>query len=278
MNFLLKVDDKKDVLTNNDKKIANYIKNNMESIIKLTSVDLAKNTKLSQSAITRFVKKIGYNSFIDMKVDLAKSNDKDFDYIEDEINKDDDIENIIEKSKTNIIKTIEKTYGIIEVDKVKKASCMLNNANKIYLSGVAGSGLICEDFYYKLLRAGANVTYEKDTHTNISIISHIKKDDLLIAISYNAKTKEVIEAVEYAKSKEAGVISISKNENSKLSKLSDVLLKIPSIEKELRYGAIGSRFSSLAITDILYFSYITKNYENTKESLVTSKKLTDRLK
>ena len=111
---------------------------------------------------------------------------------------------------------------------------------KIYLSGVAGSGLICEDFYYKLLRAGADVYYEKDAHTNLSRISHIGKNDLLIAITYGAKTKEVLESFNYAKIKGASLISISKNENSKLAKDSDVFIKIPSSEKEIRYGAIAS--------------------------------------
>lgn len=278
MEYLIRIKDKKENFTQKDKLIADYIIKNKDKIINESSLDLAKNTQTSQSAVTRFVKKIGYKSFVDMKVDVAKSFEKEEEYIEDEIKENDKTHDIINKSKANIQKTLDKTYALVDEEKIKKAGELINTSNRIYLCGVAGSGLICEDFYYKLLRAGASVFYEKDAHTNLSAISHIKKGDILIAISYNGKTKEVIEAAKFAKENGAEVISITKSEKSKLKDLTDILLKIPSSEKELRYGAIGSRFSSFVITDILFFSYISKNYEKVKKSLKISKDLTDKLK
>lgn len=278
MEYIIRIEDKKDSFTQTDKNIASYILNNKDLIINQSSIDLAKNTKSSQAAVTRFVKKIGYNSFVDMKISIAKAFEEESDFIEDEIKKSDKTKDIINKSKANIQKTIEKTYALIDEEKIEKACQILNKAKKIYLSGVAGSGLICEDFYYKLLRAGVDVYYEKDAHTNLSRISHIGKNDLLIAITYGAKTKEVLESFNYAKIKGASLISISKNENSKLAKDSDVFIKIPSSEKEIRYGAIASRFSSLIITDILYFSYIGLNYDYVVDNLKVTKEFTDKLK
>ena len=278
MEYIIRIEDKKDSFTQTDKNIARYILENKDLIINQSSIDLAKNTNSSQAAVTRFVKKIGYNSFVDMKISIAKSFEEESNFIEDEIKKTDKIGDIISKSKANIQKTVEKTYALINDEKIERACQFLNKTNKIYLSGVAGSGLICEDFYYKLLRAGADVYYEKDAHTNLSRISHIGKNDLLIAITYGAKTKEVIESFNYAKIKGSSIICISKNENSKIAKESDVFIKIPSSEKEIRYGAIASRFSSLIITDILYFSYIGQNYDYVVENLKVSKKVTDKLK
>ncbi|MDU3687089.1 MAG: MurR/RpiR family transcriptional regulator [Anaerococcus hydrogenalis] len=278
MEYIIRIEDKKDSFTQTDKNIARYILENKDLIINQSSIDLAKNTNSSQAAVTRFVKKIGYNSFVDMKISIAKSFEEESNFIEDEIKKTDKIGDIISKSKANIQKTVEKTYALINDEKIERACQFLNKTNKIYLSGVAGSGLICEDFYYKLLRAGADVYYEKDAHTNLSRISHIGKNDLLIAITYGAKTKEVIESFNYAKIKGSSIICISKNENSKIAKESDVFIKIPSSEKEIRYGAIASRFSSLIITDILYFSYIGQNYDYVVENLKVSKKFTDKLK
>ena len=278
MEYIIRIEDKKDSFTQTDKNIARYILENKDLIINQSSIDLAKNTNSSQAAVTRFVKKIGYNSFVDMKISIAKSFEEESNFIEDEIKKTDKIGDIISKSKANIQKTVEKTYALINDEKIERACQFLNKTNKIYLSGVAGSRLICEDFYYKLLRAGADVYYEKDAHTNLSRISHIGKNDLLIAITYGAKTKEVIESFNYAKIKGSSIICISKNENSKIAKESDVFIKIPSSEKEIRYGAIASRFSSLIITDILYFSYIGQNYDYVVENLKVSKKFTDKLK
>lgn len=278
MEYLIRIKDKKENFTQKDRLIADYILKNKDKIINESSTDLAQNTHTSQSAVTRFVKKIGYKSFVDMKVSIAKSSEKEDEFIEDEIKKDDTTKDLINKSKANIQKTLEKTYALIDEKNIGRAGDILNKAKRIYLCGVAGSGIICEDFYYKLLRAGSNVFYEKDAHTNLSAISHIKENDLLIAISYKGKTKEVLEAVKFAKEKNAKIIAITKTEKSKLKDLSDIVLKIPSSEKEIRYGAIGSRFSSFVITDILFFTYITKNLDQVNKSLRVSKDLTDKLK
>ena len=87
MEYIIRIEDKKDSFTQTDKNIASYILNNKDLIIKQSSIDLAKNTKSSQAAVTRFVKKIGYNSFVDMKISIAKAFEEESDFIEDEINK-----------------------------------------------------------------------------------------------------------------------------------------------------------------------------------------------
>ena len=102
MEYIIRIEDKKDSFTQTDKNIASYILNNKDLIIKQSSIDLAKNTKSSQAAVTRFVKKIGYNSFVDMKISIAKAFEEESDFIEDEIKKSDKTKDIINKSKANI--------------------------------------------------------------------------------------------------------------------------------------------------------------------------------
>ena len=130
MEYIIRIEDKKDSFTQTDKNIAAYILNNKDLIIKQSSIDLAKNTKSSQAAVTRFVKKIGYSSFVDMKISIAKAFEEESDFIEDEIKKSDKTKDIINKSKANIQKTIEKTYALIDEEKIEKACQILNKAKK----------------------------------------------------------------------------------------------------------------------------------------------------
>ncbi|MGO3017796.1 MAG: MurR/RpiR family transcriptional regulator [Anaerococcus sp.] len=192
--------------------------------------------------------------------------------------KGDDIEEIINKSKRYVVSSIEKTYALFDKEKIKEAVYLINKANTIYLSGVGSSGIICEDFFYKLQRSGKKVIYEKDAHFNLSAITNIRKDDILICISYAGKTKEIITAAEYANYNKTKVISISKTQKSELATYSDILLLVPDIESEMRFGAVSSRFSTLMITDILYYGYISKNMDQIVSNLKVSKNLTNYLK
>lgn len=279
MDYLIKIKERWDDFTPSDKKIGEYIIDNPEQIINYNTLELAEIIQTSQSAIIRFIKKIGYKGYIDFKIDVARSIEENSEFLLDEvISKDESIENIISKSKNNVLSTVEKTYALIDDQRIKTAVEDINKANNIYLAGVGSSGLICEDFSYKLQRSGKKVFYQVDAHTNLALVSNICKDDLLIAISYSGLTKEILIASEYAKNIGAKVISISKALNSALANNTDELLLIPEIEREMRYGAISSRLSSQIITDILYYGYVAANTEKVNENMRTSKLLTNKLK
>lgn len=279
MDYLIKIKERWDEFTPSDKKIGEYIVDNPEQIVNYNTLELADLIDTSQSAIIRFIKKIGYKGYIDFKIDVAKSLEESNDFFPDEvITKNESIENIISKSKNNVSATVEKTYALIDTEAIKRAIDDINKANNIYLAGVGSSGLICEDFSYKLQRSGKKVFYQVDAHTNLALVANIDKDDLLIAISYSGLTKEILIASEYAKKVGAKVISISKSLNSTLAHNSNELLLIPEIEREMRYGAISSRLSSQIITDILYYGYVAANTEKVNENMRTSKELTNKLK
>ena len=279
MDYLIKIKERWDEFTPSDKKIGEYIVDNPEQIVNYNTLELADLIDTSQSAIIRFIKKIGYKGYIDFKIDVAKSLEESNDFFPDEvITKNESIENIISKSKNNGSATVEKTYSLIDTEAIKRAIDDINKANNIYLAGVGSSGLICEDFSYKLQRSGKKVFYQVDAHTNLALVTNIDKEDLLIAISYSGLTKEILIASEYAKKVGAKVISISKSLNSTLAHNSNELLLIPEIERKMRYGAISSRLSSQIITDILYYGYVAANTEKVNENMRTSKELTNKLK
>lgn len=279
MTYLIRIKERYEELTPADKKIAQFIQDKPEEVIKISSKNLADLTGTSQSAIIRFVQKIGYDGYTSLKLDIAKSLEtEDVSLSSEVITSGDSVNDIINKSKANVISSIEKTYALINEELIEKAIDNLIRADNVYLAGIGSSGLICEDLLYKLQRSGKKSFYERDAHTNLSLLTNIKEDDLLIAISYTALSKEVLLAAEYAKSKGAKLISITKAGRGKLANMSDILITIPEIEKKIRYGAISSRFASQIVTDILFYGYISKNMDEVVRNLMVSKELTDKLK
>lgn len=190
----------------------------------------------------------------------------------------DDIDHIIEKTKNNVLTAVDKTYTLLDVDTLENVVNKINKNNSIYLAGVGSSGLVCEDLLYKLQRAGKIAFYQQDPHTNMALLTNIKNEDVLICISYSGTTKEILLSVDYAKKVGATVISITKSANNILARASDEVLLIPAIEKEMRFGAVSSRFSSQIITDILYYGYVANNMDQVLDNMKVSKELTNKLK
>ena len=279
MDYLIKINQRMPEFTPSDKKIADFIVDNPKLVLNSNTQQLASMVETSQSAIIRFVKKIGYKGYVDLKLDIAKSLEADTNQIEDEVIRGgESTQTIVSKSKNNVLSAVEKTFALLDDEVIENSIKYLVEAGDIYLAGVGSSGLVCEDFLYKLQRAGQKAYYQRDAHTNLALITNIKKDDILVCISYSGTTKEVIIAADYAKNIGAKVITITKGANTGLSKLSDQVLLIPEIEKEMRFGAVSSRLSSQITTDILYYGYLADNMNDVTENLKISKQLTNNLK
>lgn len=181
MDYLYQINQKKSDFTDVEKKIADFVINNPEALLEMTSIKLGEETGTSQSAVIRFVKKIGYSGYLEFKIDVAKNKGGEkLSLINEPIKEEDNLDTIIKKSKSQLESLIEGTYKLLSEETLNKAIEKISTADRIYLAGVAASGLICDDFSYKLKRVSNKVAYERDSHTNLASISHITcKDSLL---------------------------------------------------------------------------------------------------
>ena len=94
----------------------------------------------------------------------------------------------------------------------------------------------------------------------------MQENDVLVAISYSGETHLVNVGVEKAKELNIPIIAITQyNVRSTLSKLADINLYTPVIEKDLRLGAISSRNASLELTDLIYYGVIKENIDQAKK-------------
>lgn len=273
MNCITKIKQAYASYTKKEKLIADYLLEHSQEVLNASTQVLGEVTKTSPAAIIRFSKKLGYRGFSELKVSLASSSREYTLDFNDVLDGHDTIETLIRKSRQSNLKTIETTYDLLNINTLTSAIRTIEKAKSVYLFGVGGSGVICSDFQYKLMRIGKKVIFCKDMHVQLMFATAITKEDVIVAISYSGKTKEILTAAKWAKKYGVPVITITQFSASPLSKLADISLGIPSEEKELRIGAISSRISSLVITDLLYYGISKSNITKTKEKLILTKNI-----
>lgn len=271
MNCITKIKEAFSSYTQKEKLIAAYILENQEEVLRFSAQLLGEKTKTSAAAIIRFSKKLGYQGFSELKVSLARSSSVDTLDLNDVLDDQDNMDTLIKKSRQSNLRTIETTYDLLNIDDINRAVELLDKAKTVYLFGVGGSGVVCSDFQYKLMRVGKKVIFCKDIHVQLMFATAINEDDVIIAVSYSGKTKEILTASRWAKKYNVPIIAITQFGTSSLSKLATISLGIPSEEKELRIGAISSRISSLVITDLLYYGISKLDIAKTREKLILTK-------
>ncbi len=91
----------------------------------MTISELASNSGVSEATIVRYVKKIGFESFQDFKLNLVLDNGEEDDILEEEkdvtISKDDTPpQEILRKTKLGFLQSIENTDAIIDMNNFYK--------------------------------------------------------------------------------------------------------------------------------------------------------------
>lgn len=280
MNVFQYIKQNFDSFTESEKLIAEYLLNNKKSIIGMSAKDIGDATNTSAPTVVRFSKKIGFNSLNEMKLQLSvnlQSDDdsEDFEYLHSNLS----TTNIIKGVKISIDYIMNQTMGVLKEEELEKAIEVLNKANNIYIFSVGVSGLVGMDFYYKLSRINKRCIAHNDTHLQMTSSALMDKDDVAVAISYSGETKEVIKCVENARREGVKVISITKaSVENTLADLSDIVLRVPFVEKSLREGAMSSRISQLAIMDMLFLGMARTNLKEVEDKLRVTRRAVEDFK
>ena len=280
MNVLQYIKQNFESFTDREKLIADYLLSNKKSIISMSAKEIGDITNTSAPTVVRFSKKIGFDSLNEMKLQLSLNlqsdeDNTDFEYLHSDLS----TKNIIKGIKLSIDSIMNQTLSVLKEEDLEKAIELLNKANNIYIFSVGSSSLVGMDFYYKLSRINKRCIAHNDTHLQMTTSALMEKGDVGIAISYSGETKEVLQCAENARKNEIPVIAITKSSiNNTLADMSDIVLRVPFVEKSLREGAMSSRISQLAVIDMLFLGMARTNLKGIEEKLIVTRKAVEEFK
>lgn len=277
MSLQSRIQDVYPEFTQSEKQLAEYFLNHLQEVCTSSAKDLAEKVGTSAPTIVRFSRTLGYSGFPALKMDIIMSEKSDVSDLTEELTENETVTHLVSTMYTHRLATLNHVRGLIDEVKTEKAVTALAQANTVYLCGIGGSDIVCQDFQQKLSRIGICAVHVQDAHVMMTMMTGIQKGDVLVAISYSGETKEVIETVRIAKEKQATIISISQLGKSTLNRLSELQFFVPSEENTIRAGAISSRDSSLFICDTIYLSLVSSHLDENRIVLQETRKWTSRL-
>ncbi|MEA5083058.1 MAG: MurR/RpiR family transcriptional regulator [Lachnospiraceae bacterium] len=256
---------KYNTLSKNQKLVANYILENRNRCVRMTLSELGKECSLSETTIIRFINKLDYTSYQDFRLDMAQDlSRQDVEEREEttkdyqDIKSDDSIEEIKQKVISIASSAIYDINKLVDLDRVTDATKLIEKAKRIMFFGAGGSGVIATDVYHKFLRCGKNVINESNSHIALIHASQLTADDLLILISHEGESKEVLECGKLAQKRGAKVLGITSYMNSDLAKLADLCIFSSTNDSAYYTDAMVSRLVQLVIMDMLFIIISTR--------------------
>ncbi|QKX17950.1 SIS domain-containing protein [Microbulbifer sp. YPW1] len=255
MGSLAKIRAMRDSMSNHERRIADFLLDNVEIVRSHSSKSLAEQVGVSQSSVVKFSQKLGYRGYSDFKLSLSESVARSAmlpQAIHGDIASDDDLATVARKliSRKNI--ALNETVMANSEESLVRSAQALRKAKRILLFGVGASSLVARDVAYKLMKLGKSVLIESDTHVQVANAATLGKGDLVFAISESGLTQDVVRVAQAGAAQGADVLSLTRFTRNPLTELATHSLYCVANESEARSSSILARTAQFMITDLLF--------------------------
>ena len=246
--FRMLVEDLLPSLGTQEGKIARWMLEHEIELVDTPIKDIAINCGVSQPSVVRFCKKLGCNGIKDLKilVDGMRSDTAD------SCTFDDSEKDIYKKVFASSIESLERSFSFVTWEEVSELAERIINASTISVFGIGGSALAARHLSEEMLRLGLKSMCFTDLYSISSSASTYTNDDLLIFISRQGETIELVNKAQKAKNTGANIALITTNDNSTLFSLSDFALLVSENQYLLDDRNSYSRLGELALIESLY--------------------------
>ena len=254
-NLIAQLNSRLDGMSGNERAIAEVILDAPEEVVNLSSQALAERCNVSQSSVIKFCQKMGFSGFPALKIALSAetARNENAQQVHAGIFSDDSLGAVAKKLFASKISALSETMKLNDNDLLEAAVAMIGAADRIMILGVGGSALVAQDLSSKLAKFGKSVIAGGDSHIQLGNLASFGSGDLLIAISYSGKTREVNVAVDFARENRIPVLFIGASQHRPSP---DVVLKCVADESVVRSASIATRTAQLAITDLLFVLFV----------------------
>lgn len=260
-----------DSMTPLESEIASYILNNKDAVTKLKIQELADILFISKSAIHRFVKKIGFNGFNDLKVSIAKENadlleNNSYINVNYPFQTKDNPRQIAFKLLELYEKAIKDTFEYVDLDQIKAVSQLIDSADVIDVYTHAHNSNIAENFQDKMLTIGRSVNCPSSFYNQRLTVLASDQKHVAIILSYSGKATFILPIVKKLYEKGVKVIQIGKAGSNYYSQYVAYHLSISDSENNRdRMSQFSSHIAMQYIMNVLYGCiYNVRRKKNTK--------------
>ncbi len=247
-----------------EKRIADYVLNNPNTVIPFSISELAEQSGSSEATIVRFSRKLGFGGYQEFKLALAMQGE--FHSEKENINVTDSPKTVFDKVCDDIYSSLEKTKQILNDHSLFDACNEILKAKRILIFGLGNSASVAADMSHKLLRLSLDAVSYSDNHMQAIAAAHVDKDCVVIAFSHSGSSKDIIDVLKLAKANGAHSITITNKSKSPVYKWSDFIINTNANESNFNLLGLSSRIAQLAIVDTIY--YYTACHINNSDEII----------
>lgn len=234
-----------------------YVQDHKQSAMSWSITELSEHATVSTATVVRAMKKMGYSGYTDFRHGQLKSVDDTVRYsILNHV--DSQISNVIMQNETELTNTLNN----LQVSVIEDTIQLLKNTDIIYIFARGLSETIAAEVQLKFQLLGKRVEYFHDPNIIKQISKNISNKSVVIFISLNGETPELVDAAKILQKNDVQKITLTCNENGSILTYTDELfLGYQSANDLFADFEVHSRLSLQVLARILMDSYVVRTQD-----------------
>ena len=252
-------------LTPVESEIVTYLLDHLEEVSNMNIQQLADAIPVSKSAIHRLCKKLKFQGFNDMKVQIAKDSCELY-HEESMINvnypfqKEDDVRHIAYKMIELYNLTIKDTFEVLNYKDIEKVVDLIVQSSVIDIYTHSHNLNAAENFQDKMLTIGKMVNVPKTKYKQRLSVLASDASHLAIILSYSGKATFINQIIRELYEKNIKIILISQIGRNYYPQYITYSLGISDKENmQERISQFSSHIAMQYMLDVIYSAFFNKN-------------------
>lgn len=269
INLLSLINEKYPKLSKGHKLIAAYIVDRYDQAVFMTAARLGEAVGVSESTVVRFATALGFDGFpefSDALTEWYKDKMNSVQKIGAKYGKSSQSELINSVLHADIAK-IEDTIENLDVNAFEMAVDIILNARKIYVVGIRSCEPLAEflQFYLNMIREDVYLLKTTSASEMFEQMIRINEDDCLIGISFPRYSMRTLKACEFARDRNANIISITDSVHSPMNLYSSCNL----LARSDMVSIVDSLVAPLSVINALVVALCLRLPDDVKKNLET---------
>jgi len=266
MNIFSKMDNLVN-LTENEKILVSFIKENPEAFVKMTSAEISKASFVSNATIYRLCKKLDLAGISEFKILISASAS---DYLKERTTLDFNYPIHPNETQHQITRTLQELYGQtvvstlnnLDLEQLRQAASLMKKKPSIDLYTSAGNLFFAENFKFQMQEIGRFVNVPVEEYHQRLTAAASGSSHLSIVVSYGGRGTVIPKIVDTLQKNKSPILLISSTEEIPFAKAATHHLYLSSNENHYnKISSFATRLSLLFLLDCLYTSYFKLDYE-----------------
>lgn len=263
-------------LSDMERRVADFILQNRADVLHLSVRDIAKGSKTSSATVSRFVRHVGYDSFFDMRLALARA----------QLGADDDAvaEAATEITPANIpgsleyiletkVQELRNTVSRLEPDALERALDLIRACDALYFAAVGNSIPVCANLAFKLGQIGRRAVCPSTTESMILTSLSLRRTDALFVVSASGYSRRLETIIDNAEDSDTPIIFVTSNPSSSLARRSDVVIPVASHDQLLAGGQFSSHVAQDFVVEALFLLLFVSTQDVRERARIERKSL-----